>query len=120
MRANVLCLPVLFLTGCQSMSGSVESLDWGTLEGERIELFTLQNANGLVMKVTTYGATITELHVPDRSGDMADVVLGFDDLQGYLSDSRSALIRTQTPTFFQDPSVSCSGSTPTAPPGWNS
>jgi aldose 1-epimerase len=69
------------------MSGSVESRDWGTLEGERIELFTMQNASGLVMKVTNYGATITELHVPDRSGDMADVVLGFDDLQGYLSDS---------------------------------
>lgn len=78
MRANVLCLPVLFLTGCQSMSGSVELLDWGILEGDRIVLFTLQNANGLVMKVTTYGASGVSRRGPEGRGDRQGYLGGRD------------------------------------------
>jgi aldose 1-epimerase len=47
------------------------------------KLFTLANANGLVLKVTDYGATVTELHVPDKRGKLADVVLGFESIQGF-------------------------------------
>jgi len=50
---------------------------FGTHDGQQVELYTLRNANGLALKVTTYGATVTELHVPDASGAFADVVLGF-------------------------------------------
>src|SRR5439155_6021936 len=39
---------------------------------------------GMIVKIMTYGGIITELHVPDKDGKMADVVLGFDDLKGYL------------------------------------
>jgi aldose 1-epimerase len=49
-----------------------------------VQLYTLTNENGLVAKITNYGATVTELHVPDRSGARADVVAGFDSLDGYL------------------------------------
>ncbi|HEY5078301.1 MAG TPA: galactose-1-epimerase, partial [Opitutaceae bacterium] len=56
-------------------------------DGTPVELHTLTNANGLVCKVATYGAVITELHVPDRSGRLGDVVLGFDNLPRYISDS---------------------------------
>ena len=52
---------------------------------ERRELFTLTNANGLVAKISTYGAILTELHVPDKNGKSADVVLGFDKLDAYLA-----------------------------------
>jgi aldose 1-epimerase len=48
-----------------------------------VDLFTLTNANGMIVKITNYGGTITELHVPDRDGKTADVVLGFDNLKGY-------------------------------------
>jgi aldose 1-epimerase len=51
------------------------------------KLFTLTNANGLVLKVTNYGTIVTELHVPDRSGKMADVVLGFESVEGYQKES---------------------------------
>ena len=44
----------------------------------------LFNKNGITAKVITYGAILTELHVPDRNGHSADVVLGFDTLAGYL------------------------------------
>jgi aldose 1-epimerase len=61
---------------------------FGTMpDGTPVELHTLTNANGLVCRVATYGAVITELHVPDRSGRLGDVVLGFDNFPRYLSDS---------------------------------
>jgi aldose 1-epimerase len=50
-----------------------------------VMLYTLTNANGARAKVSTYGAILTELQVPDRDGKLADVVLGFDDLKGYLA-----------------------------------
>jgi aldose 1-epimerase len=53
-------------------------------DGTEVHLFTLTNAKGVVAKVTTYGALLTELHVPDRDGKTANVVLGFDNLAQYL------------------------------------
>ena len=44
--------------------------------------FTLQNSDGMLVKILDYGGIITELHVPGRNGS-ADVVLGFDTLTGY-------------------------------------
>lgn len=55
-----------------------------TPEGKAVDLYTLTNARGMVAKIATYGATVTELHVPDKSGKMGDVVLGFGTLDGYL------------------------------------
>lgn len=52
--------------------------------GERIDEYTLTNRRGLLLKAITYGGIITQLHVPDRNGRMADVVLGFDNLEQYL------------------------------------
>ncbi len=56
-------------------------------DGTPVDLYTLTNADGLVCKVITYGAAITELRVPDRAGRMGDIVLGFDNLTQYLSES---------------------------------
>jgi aldose 1-epimerase len=56
---------------------------WGQLDEHEVDLYTLTNQHGLVLKVTNYGATVTELHVPDKSGKLADIVLGFDDLESY-------------------------------------
>src|SRR4051812_32460272 len=53
-------------------------------DGTEVELYTLNNSNGLICKVITYGAIITELHVPDRNGKMADIVLGYDTLPQLL------------------------------------
>lgn len=55
-----------------------------TPDGETVELFTLTNANGLTAKVTNFGALLTELHIPDRNNVLADVVMGFDNLEAYL------------------------------------
>jgi aldose 1-epimerase len=54
-------------------------------DGAPATVFTLQGGSGIVAKVTDHGATLVELHVPDRSGALRDVVLGFDSVEGYES-----------------------------------
>jgi len=58
-----------------------------TADGKQVDLDTLTNDKGMTAKVITYGATLTQLLVPDKSGEAADVVLGFDDLKGYLANN---------------------------------
>ncbi len=54
--------------------------------GRSIPIHTLTGENGFEARVTTYGATLVSLVVPDRDGGLGDVVLGFEDLAGYLGD----------------------------------
>jgi aldose 1-epimerase len=71
--------------GGKKMAASVKKMDFGkTAAGKPVDLFVLTNSNGVVAKIMTYGALVTELHVPDRNGKLGDVVLGFDNLEQYL------------------------------------
>jgi aldose 1-epimerase len=58
-----------------------------TKDGTEVQLYTLTNANGMVVKITNYGGIVTEIHVPDREGKMADVALGYGGLEDYLAGS---------------------------------
>jgi aldose 1-epimerase len=92
MKSSFLCLAALSLIlsneACQPnrkeqsyMTTSV----FGKLPDNREVLqYTLTNRAGASMQVINYGATITSLKVPDRTGKMEDVVLGYDSLQGYM------------------------------------
>lgn len=65
---------------------SITSEPYGTLpDGRAAQLYTLVNANGLRAEVTNYGAILVSLYVPDREGELDDVVLGKDSLEGYLA-----------------------------------
>ena len=55
--------------------------------GAQVSRFTLTNANGMVVRILDFGGIIQEIQVPDRAGRMADVALGFDTLDPYLTDS---------------------------------
>src|ERR1019366_700558 len=57
-----------------------------TADGTPVESYTLTNKNGVTVKIMTLGATVTEINVPDKSGKFANVVLGFDSAEGYMSD----------------------------------
>jgi aldose 1-epimerase len=59
---------------------------FGTHQDQRVDLYRIKNANGAVASVSNYGCVVTELLVPDRVGQMGDVVLGYDSLEGYLGD----------------------------------
>lgn len=54
-----------------------------TTQGAAVERYTLTNGSGLEATIITYGGVLTALRVPDRSGALADVVLGYDTLAPY-------------------------------------
>ena len=55
-----------------------------TRAGDVVDIYTLTNEAGLKAKLTTWGACLVEMHVPDRKGALADITLGFDKLDAYL------------------------------------
>jgi aldose 1-epimerase len=55
-----------------------------TADGTAVDLYTLTNANGCVATITNYGGIVVSLEVPDRDGNLSDVVLGFDSFEPYL------------------------------------
>ena len=57
-----------------------------TGDGKQVDLYVLTNKNGVEADVTNFGAAVVSLKVPDRHGKTDDVVLGYDDLDGYLHD----------------------------------
>lgn len=67
---------------------SVSAAPFGVLPGgSPVTAYTLANCNGMRVKVLDFGAIISELHVTDRRGVFADVVLGFDHIEPYLANS---------------------------------
>ena len=63
---------------------SIAKVKWGESDGKEVDLYTLTNKNGLVAKITSYGALVVELHVPDKNGQLGDIVLGYDNLADYV------------------------------------
>lgn len=56
-----------------------------TKEGISVDLYTVTNSNGTMAKFTNYGAILVSLFIPDKDGQLIDVVLGYDNLEGYFS-----------------------------------
>jgi aldose 1-epimerase len=101
-----LCLSLCLVLGCGSSENSsspdksgrtgnpptpessgmqpVQTEPFGTTQnGEQITKYLLTNKNGLSVSVINYGAIVTEVGVPDRDGQFTNVILGFENLQGY-------------------------------------
>lgn len=58
-------------------------------DGRQVDLYTLSNAHGMRVEITNYGGIMVALWAPDRHGKLADVVLGYDTLAGYLGDTQT-------------------------------
>lgn len=93
-----LALASLFLTSCGgkkdtpgSASGTSKETKvetYGKLnDGREAKIFTFSNKNGMVAKVTEYGAILVSLEVPDKDGTVKDVTHGYDDLAGWLTNT---------------------------------
>ena len=87
----VIVLGYLSMTNANTSSGSpkkaepiAKSVFGKTQDGRDVEIYTLHNANGASAKIMTFGATLVDLDMPDRTGKIGDVVLGFDNLKQYL------------------------------------
>ena len=84
-------LGVVCLTGCASFSksgsastGTITEAPFGKMpDGTPVEIYTLRNSKGAEARIMTYGGIVEKLTMPDRNGNFADVVLGFDNLEGY-------------------------------------
>ncbi|MFC3294254.1 aldose epimerase family protein [Modicisalibacter luteus] len=71
-----------------SETSGVEKSTFGKLpDGRIVEVYRLTNANGITMRVINYGGIIVSLKTPDAQGNFEDIVLGFNSLEGYLSDT---------------------------------
>ncbi len=57
-----------------------------TADGQEVQLFTLTNKNGIEAKITNFGGIVVSLKTPDRKGQLGDIVLGYDNLEGYVGD----------------------------------
>ena len=93
LRGAVIALALYGLAaGCtneSSTSGSepVNQAPFGvTPDGQQVSIYTITNDNGVEARVIDLGGIIVSLKVPDRNGDLDDVVLGFDSLEGYVEE----------------------------------
>ena len=89
----LISLSVVFISSCKTGSGDqkknigskVESEFFGIIpSGDSAYLYTLNSDSGIDVKITNYGGIITEISTPDKAGNMANIVLGFDNLDQYL------------------------------------
>ena len=58
-----------------------------TPDGKKVDIYALKNTNGCVVKITNYGGIVVSLTVPDKNRKMGDVVLGYDNLDGYIKNN---------------------------------
>jgi len=82
------------LAGCASevevsspTEGIVKQPFGETPDGQAVSIYTLRNKNGVEARIMTYGGILVSLKVPDMYGQMGDVVLGYDNLNSYVSNS---------------------------------
>jgi len=85
------CAAAAGFIGCSGVSKTTPSVSkqaFGqTKEGVPVEIYTLRNKRGAEARICTYGGIVVSLKVPDRTGQLGDVVLGYDNLDGYLTNS---------------------------------
>jgi Galactose mutarotase and related enzymes len=92
-RQALATLAALPLASCgrKTESGASEDMSkqtFGNLQdGSYVDLYALKNSKGTQVSILTYGGIVQSIKVPDKSGALTDVVLGFDKLEGYLKDS---------------------------------
>ena len=77
------------LLACQLCSAmEVKEDQYGAMpDGKKVKVFTLTNKNGLTAKVIEYGAILISMETPDKSGESADITHGYDNLEGWLTNT---------------------------------
>jgi aldose 1-epimerase len=79
-----LAIGALAIAQMSAAKPGVQSQPFGTQGGRPVNLFTLTNSHGVEIKAMNYGGIILSIRVPDRKGQLADIVLGHETLEGYI------------------------------------
>ena len=91
MKNTLILLTAILLFSCAKQTSQPVLVDEASfkteLNGKPIELYTLKNANGMVTQITNYGGKIINLWTPDRDGNFADIVTGYETSNEYLKTS---------------------------------
>jgi aldose 1-epimerase len=89
MRTLLLFLAIITLFSCSQQPKQPvlinEDTFAGTIDGKKVELFTLKNSNGLTAQITNFGGRLVSLWVPGKNGNFEDIVTGYNTLDGYLN-----------------------------------
>jgi aldose 1-epimerase len=85
MKKYLIAAATLVLAFAWPAHAAITVQAWGGVDKQGVDLFTLTNAKGMEVKITNYGGIITSIRVPDRTGKMDNVTLGFDSLESYRS-----------------------------------
>lgn len=84
---GALLMTTLAPAGATPQPGSTTKKSFGKIpDGQPVDLYVLRNKSGAEVSITNYGGAVVSLKVPDRSGKLADVVLGYDTADGYVND----------------------------------
>ena len=75
-----------------SMKTSITEKEFGNYEGKPVTEYTITNSNGMQVGIINYGGIVTKIITPDKTGNMGDVVFGYDSLSGFLQQGN--------PTYF--------------------
>lgn len=87
MKKILVILAVIALWSCSSNTRNPQIIpqeNFNTeIDGKKVSLYTLKNANGLVAQITNFGGKVVNLWTPDKNGNFDDIVLGFSDIERY-------------------------------------
>ena len=90
---KIFAVPLLLISiflSCKTQVEVKQTMDkklFGKLaDGSEVYIYTLANKSGMEAKIINYGAAVVSLTAPDKNGKLADVVLGYDSLDGYVND----------------------------------
>jgi aldose 1-epimerase len=90
-RYSAVSACVCLLLSTATAQAKIGKSAWGeTADHQKVYLYTLRNAHGLSTSISTFGGTIVTLETPDRHGKLADIVRGFDSLDGYTAPANDA------------------------------
>ncbi len=86
--AALAVMAIVFALGqYQQVEGKMRKQAFGKMaDGRQADLYVLTNKNGMEVAITNFGGAVVSLKVPNRNGKLGDVVLGYDNLDGYLND----------------------------------
>lgn len=88
MKTPIVLTALLLMSLSHAAEPGVSESVFGKMpDGKEVKIFTLTNAEGMVAKVTEYGAILVSITAPDKDGNFKDVTHGYDTLEGWLSNT---------------------------------